>query len=159
GEWHLVSDYGWIWRPTIYQVGWRPYYSGYWLWYPGGWTWISSEPWGWAPYHYGRWSWMSGFGWVWGPGGVYSGAWGSWAATPDFIGWCPLDYYNRPSFLNTGPDQMLVAQGGSGWNFLPLNRWGNRSLTRSILSADRVPHLESAVMSRFLPRFKTSEVR
>src|SRR5262249_43816013 len=71
----------------------------------------------------------------------------------------PLDYYNRPSFLKSGPDQMVVAQGGGGWNFLPLNRWGDRSLTRSILSADRVPHLESAVMSRFLPRFKTSEVR
>ncbi|HMC59796.1 MAG TPA: DUF6600 domain-containing protein, partial [Candidatus Solibacter sp.] len=35
-------------------------------WY--GWTWVSSDPWGWAPYHYGRWFRNDRFGWCWYPG-------------------------------------------------------------------------------------------
>jgi hypothetical protein len=35
-------------------------------WY--GSTWVSADPWGWAPYHYGRWFNRAGYGWLWYPG-------------------------------------------------------------------------------------------
>ena len=35
-----------------------------------GWTWVSYEPWGWAPYHYGRWFYYRD-SWCWWPGPVY----------------------------------------------------------------------------------------
>jgi len=43
-----------------------------------GWTWVSYEPWGWAPYHYGRWF-VYGGGWGWWPGPVYAGYDPVWA--------------------------------------------------------------------------------
>src|SRR5262249_16249602 len=43
--------------------------EGRWTWEDWyGWTWVSSDPWGWAPYHYGRWFHQPGFGWCWYPG-------------------------------------------------------------------------------------------
>jgi hypothetical protein len=39
---------------------WEPYW---------GWTWVSYEPWGWAPHHYGRWFVSEGV-WVWWPGPI-----------------------------------------------------------------------------------------
>jgi hypothetical protein len=69
GRWINVSDYGWVWSPTVVR-DWAPYRAGHWIWEPHyGWTWVSNEPWGWAPYHYGRWfSWNDS--WVWWPGPV-----------------------------------------------------------------------------------------
>ena len=45
-----------------------------------GWTWVSYEPWGWAPYHYGRWM-VYGGNWCWWPGpvGLYPGYYPIWA--------------------------------------------------------------------------------
>src|SRR5258706_560020 len=44
-----------------------PYQAGYWTTdYPYGLTWVSSEPWGYAPYHYGRWTYASN-SWFWIP--------------------------------------------------------------------------------------------
>ena len=159
GDWQFVSAYGWVWRPATIQVGWRPYYSGYWCWRPGGWTWVSYEPWGWLPYHYGRWNWVTTAGWVWIPGAVYSGAWVSWAVTPTYVGWCPLDYYNRPAYARYSYTNVAVNHYGGGWNFLPLNRWGERSLSRDIVRADRVPQLQGAVTTRSLPRFDARQVK
>ena len=49
GRWCYEADYGYVWVPTIYDAGWRPYYHGRWAWYPIiGWTWVSAEPWGWC---------------------------------------------------------------------------------------------------------------
>jgi hypothetical protein len=159
GDWQFVATYGWVWRPASIQVGWRPYYSGYWCWRPSGWTWVSYEPWGWLPYHYGRWSWVTTAGWVWIPGAVYSGAWVSWAVTPTYVGWCPLDYYNRPAYVRYNYTNVTVNQYGGGWNFLPLNRWGERSLSRDIVRADRVPQLQGAITTRSLPRFDSRQAR
>jgi hypothetical protein len=159
GDWQFVATYGWVWRPAAIQVGWRPYYSGYWCWRPGGWTWVSYEPWGWLPYHYGRWSWVTSAGWVWIPGAVYSGAWVSWAVTPTYVGWCPLDYYNRPAYVRSNYTNVTVNHYGGGWNFLPLNRWGERSLSRDIVRADRVPQLQGAVTTRSLPRFDSRQAK
>ena len=50
-----------------------------------GWTWVSGDPWGWAPYHYGNW-YMSSFGWAWYPGSIYGRHY--WRpAMVGFFGW------------------------------------------------------------------------
>src|SRR5437867_7785158 len=159
GDWQYVGVYGWVWRPAVYQVGWRPYFNGYWTWCPRGWTWVSYEPWGWGPYHYGRWQWVTTAGWVWIPGAVYSGAWVSWAVTPSHVGWCPLDYYNHPLF-NVNVNQRTVNKyDGRGWNFVPIDRLSERNATRIIVKPDRVPQLQGAVLTSSLPRFSPEEAR
>ncbi len=69
GDWQTVPDYGEIWVPRGVAVGWAPYRFGHWIWIdPWGWTWVESEPWGFAPFHYGRWVAVGGYwGWVPGP--------------------------------------------------------------------------------------------
>ncbi|HEY4009482.1 MAG TPA: DUF6600 domain-containing protein [Acidobacteriaceae bacterium] len=69
GSWQPESDDGNVWFPTAVAVGWQPYCYGRWTWVaPWGWTWIESEPWGFAPFHYGRWAVFGGrWGWIPGP--------------------------------------------------------------------------------------------
>lgn len=99
GTWLYTDDYGYVWCPRQVSTTWRPYYDGYWSYSPRGYFWVSYEPWGWAPYHYGRWAWLAGHGWSWIPGRVFAGAWVSWSWGPSYVGWCPLDYWNRPIFV------------------------------------------------------------
>ncbi len=101
GQWVNEPTYGWVWSPYAVSAGWRPYYDGYWDYGPGGYFWVSSEPWGWAPYHYGRWNWVLGTGWCWIPGRVFGGAWVSWSWGSAYIGWAPLDFWDRPAFVST----------------------------------------------------------
>ena len=102
GHWTYEQPYGYVWIP--YGVGddWRPYMNGRWSWYPNiGWNWISSEPWGWSVYHYGRWHWRFGLGWYWIPQNHWGPGWVNWWWDNDYIGWCPLTWYNRPGvFIN-----------------------------------------------------------
>ena len=158
GDWSYMAEFGWVWRPTVYQVGWRPYYSGYWTWCPRGWTWVAYEPWGWGPYHYGRWH-FAAAGWIWIPGGIYSGAWVDWAVTPTYVGWCPLDFYNRPAYIHINITNVTVNRFGGAWNFLPLNRFSDRNSARFVVRPERVPHLGGAVTTRALPRFSPREVQ
>jgi hypothetical protein len=68
GTWRTDPSYGDVWVPRVAAAEWRPYHSGRWVWVePFGWTWVASEPWGWAPYHYGTWVHAS-YGWGWVPG-------------------------------------------------------------------------------------------
>ncbi|MEK6657836.1 MAG: DUF6600 domain-containing protein [Nitrospirota bacterium] len=68
GRWIMVTEYGYVWTPTVVEVGWAPYRTGRWVWRdPWGWVWVSYEPWGWAPYHYGRWAFVPSIGWCWVP--------------------------------------------------------------------------------------------
>lgn len=70
GRWDYVATYGYVWRPTIIQVGWVPYRYGRWVWTgPWGWTWVEDAPWGYAPFHYGRWV-VIGNSWAWAPGPI-----------------------------------------------------------------------------------------
>ncbi len=97
GRWVYERPYGYVWVPYIVYSDWRPYYYGRWNWYPSfGWTWISYEPWGWCVYHYGRWHWRLGLGWYWIPTRHWGPAWVHWYWGYDYIGWCPLGWYNRP---------------------------------------------------------------
>ena len=50
-----------------------------------GWTWVSYDPWGWAPYHYGRWF-RASYGWGWVPGPIY-GRYGYRPALVGFFGY------------------------------------------------------------------------
>ncbi len=97
GRWVYERPYGYVWIPDVYHYSWRPYYYGRWVWYPVcGWTWCSYEPWGWCVSHYGRWHWRLGLGWYWIPTRRWGPAWVHWYHGADYLGWCPLSYYNRP---------------------------------------------------------------
>ena len=110
GSWYFVAEVGQVWRPYV-DAGWAPYTNGRWSWTAYGWTWIPYEPWGWAPFHYGRWGYSGAVGWYWIPGSAWSPAWVSWAVGPDYVGWCPLGYHDRP--VTGGPAGLghAVARG------------------------------------------------
>jgi hypothetical protein len=68
GNWSQDADYGPVWYPSGVAVDWVPYHVGHWVYIaPWGWTWVDSEPWGFAPFHYGRWV-LVGARWGWVPG-------------------------------------------------------------------------------------------
>lgn len=94
GSWVFATDYGWCWTPVVSVADWAPYTVGRWGWFRGNYVWISSEPWGWVPYHYGRWVFAARFGWCWVPplrGMVFWGpAWVGWIITPTVYAWVPL---------------------------------------------------------------------
>jgi hypothetical protein len=74
GDWSSDADFGSVWYPRGVVVDWTPYHYGHWAWVaPWGWTWVESEPWGFAPFHYGRWGNFGGrWGWIPGPPpGIY----------------------------------------------------------------------------------------
>jgi hypothetical protein len=103
GHWVYEQPYGNVWVPSGVDDDWRPYMYGRWVWYPLiGWNWVSSEPWGWSVYHYGRWHWRFGLGWYWIPTHYWGPAWVHWWNDYDYIGWCPLSWYNRPAVLWNG---------------------------------------------------------
>ncbi|HEY4230250.1 MAG TPA: DUF6600 domain-containing protein, partial [Thermoanaerobaculia bacterium] len=108
GSWSSNPQYGMVWSPTQVEVGWTPYRQGHWVWQdPWGWTWVSSEAWGWAPYHYGRWV-NSSSRWYWVPVApvvrtvayspalvAFVGAGPGFSASvtvggPGYVGWFPL---------------------------------------------------------------------
>src|SRR5262249_8463903 len=95
GTWNNTPDYGYTWTPTVVEADWAPYQDGRWCWRdPYGWTWVSYEPWGWAPYHYGR-GLLIGGRWCWVPGprlGFYSPALVGFIGFGGgrFVGWVPL---------------------------------------------------------------------
>jgi hypothetical protein len=101
GDWHYEADYGYVWVPEVDRYhDWHPYYYGRWVWYPIiGWTWVPDEPWGWSVYHYGRWHWRLGLGWYWTPTRYWGPAWVHWYWNNDYLGWCPLNRWNRPAVV------------------------------------------------------------
>jgi FecR protein len=161
GDWRQVPTYGWVWRPA-YSGAWGPYLNGHWVWYPTGWIWVSYDPWGWAPYHYGRWDFLYDAGWVWIPGRVWSGAWVSFAVGRSYIGWCPLNYYNRPVYSDVSIVNVVNVNVGRldprGWRFIQAGRFGLPRGDRTILRSDRLPRGTELAMGRRLPRFDAREI-
>ena len=107
GRWVYVSEYGYVWTPTVVVTGdWAPYRNGRWVWRGGDYVWIGYEPWGWAPYHYGRWSFVARIGWFWVPpsrGDVFwAPGYVGWVRTRDHVAWVPLAprevYYGHGNF-------------------------------------------------------------
>ena len=91
GDWTLIEPYGYVFRPDVNFVAWRPYQNGYWV--PSdswGWVWVSSDEFGWATDHYGRWLNDRFQGWVWAPDVVWAPAWVQWAGDDSYVGWAPL---------------------------------------------------------------------
>jgi hypothetical protein len=129
GRWSYESEYGYVWVPTVYDAGWRPYYNGRWVWYPIiGWTWISYEPWGWCTSHYGRWGWRFGLGWYWIPMNYWSWgpAWVHWYSYYDYVGWCPLSYWGYPAVIC---NNRFHGRHNDGWDDRGDYRDYSRSLT------------------------------
>lgn len=106
GYWASDPYYGRVWYPSGIGAGWRPYMNGYWGGGPGSPRWMSSEPFGWATYHYGRWG-QNGRGWFWVPGRTYSNGWVSWRDRGPSGGWAPLP--------PTGWDRYPGRVNGGGW--------------------------------------------
>ncbi|MBI5710846.1 MAG: hypothetical protein HZC42_11165 [Candidatus Eisenbacteria bacterium] len=105
GDWILIEPYGYVFRPVVNPLVFRPYQDGFWV--PSdvyGWVWISAEPFGWATYHYGQWLFDRFQGWVWIPGIEWAPAWVSWEYTDDYIGWAPrLAPGSAPGAIPGGP--------------------------------------------------------
>jgi hypothetical protein len=92
GRWQSIPQYGNSWTPSGVDAGWQPYRLGHWMWQdPWGWSWVGSESWGWAPYHYGRWI-------------QYSSRW--W--------WVPVAPTVR--YVRYAPALVAFAGGGPGWS-------------------------------------------
>ena len=76
GDWILVEPQGWVFRPNVNTVAWRPYQDGHWEpSYSFGWVWESNEPFGWITDHYGFWFHDDFQGWVWKPYGAWAPSW------------------------------------------------------------------------------------
>jgi hypothetical protein len=137
GRWIYVADYGYCWYPYDVGAGWRPYYDGYWAYGPRGYFWVSYEPWGWAPYHYGRWNWVSGYGWCWAPGRLFAGAWVSWSWGSSYVGWCPLDYWNRPVYIGS---LYYGYYDYHSWTFIGYNHFRYRNYRRHAVHVRDIGH-------------------
>ncbi len=94
GRWEYVTDYGYVWTPTVVAAGWAPYTIGSWIWIRGNYVWVDYDPWGWVPCHYGRWVFISSRGWCWVPPSAGAVYWGpgyvGWIVTPTYVAWVPL---------------------------------------------------------------------
>ena len=128
GSWFQTSDYGYVYQPAVVRDGsWRPYTRGRWAFTNHGWTWVSSEPFGWACYHYGRWSLLRNIGWVWIPGNQWAPAWVTWRESTGHIGWAPLPPETLAWSSNSWDSSVDVRYGiDSGWfSFISYNNFGN----------------------------------
>ena len=91
GDWVLVEPQGWVFRPRVNTVAWRPYQDGHWEpSYAFGWVWESHDPFGWITDHYGFWFYDDFQGWLWKPYGAWAPSWVAWVQVGNFIGWAPL---------------------------------------------------------------------
>ena len=91
GDWILVEPQGWVFRPNVNTVAWRPYQDGHWEpSYSFGWVWESHDPFGWITDHYGFWFHDDFQGWVWKPYGAWAPSWVAWVQVGDYVGWAPL---------------------------------------------------------------------
>ncbi len=105
GRWQSVAGYDQVWFPNDVDAGWAPYRNGHWAWIaPWGWTWISSAPWGFAPFHYGRWQTFGGrWGWIPGTSGVRA------VYAPALV-----------AFVGGGNWQVSISVGGAPVGWYPL---------------------------------------
>ncbi|MFN7976345.1 MAG: DUF6600 domain-containing protein [Acidobacteriota bacterium] len=81
-----------VWRPPVFDFGWRPYQSGYWCHTRFGWYWVGYEPFAWVVYHYGYWYYDPFYGWYWIPdywGYNWTPANCYWHVWGDYISWYP----------------------------------------------------------------------
>ena len=137
GNWMHTHEYGDVWKPRIQNPTiWAPYTVGRWHYTELGWHFTSSEPWGWACYHYGRWVRYRTMGWCWVPGREWAPAWVSWRTSPRHIGWSPLPpsaTWNHHSGIRHWADNRFNI-GPSHYNFLRVEDFNTRSCHSSLIS-------------------------
>jgi hypothetical protein len=107
GDWQPTPQYGPIWFPRNVAYGWTPYSVGHWANVaPWGYTWVDTEPWGFAPFHYGRWTNFNGrWGWVPGPPpSVFRGP--GWGGPP------PRPVYSPALVAFVGGANFSISIGG-----------------------------------------------
>ncbi len=124
GDWVYVQPLGYVFRPNVNFITWRPYQDGFWV--PSdlyGWVWISAESFGWATYHYGQWLYDRYYGWVWTPGLVWGPAWVAWQVAGDYAGWSPL--------LVPSPVESQIS--GGAWTYAPLAALGTTDLSSQVV--------------------------
>jgi hypothetical protein len=122
GYWVERPSYGWVWVPRHVRHHWRPYSYGRWAYTDYGWTWVSSEPFGWATYHYGRWDLDPDYGWEWVPGTDWGPAWVSWQEGNGYCGWAPLPPsvgWNAGVGLELGGFNLAVGIDPGWYGFVP----------------------------------------
>ena len=155
GTWREEPDYGPVWYPSHVDVGWAPYSVGYWNWVgPWGWSWVDTEPWGFAPFHYGRWNYFGG-GWGWCPGAIFErpifgpafvgffGGGGFGFGFGGGIGWFPLGFgepffpgfrcsrafINNINFRNTRINNVNILNSRNMHNFNFVNAHNPNAVT------------------------------
>ena len=121
GDWVLVEPQGWVFRPIVNTVAWRPYQDGHWEpSYSFGWVWQSNEPFGWITDHYGFWFHDDFQGWLWRPYGAWAPSWVAWVQVGDYIGWAPLapegttSYAKVPGGVFTYVPAAMLAERTAG---------------------------------------------
>src|SRR5215831_2028851 len=128
GDWVLVEPHGWVFRPRVNTVAWRPYQDGHWEpSYSFGWVWESHDTFGWITDHYGFWFYDDFQGWLWQPYGAWAPSWVAWVQVGDYVGWAPLPPADaatpenfRDGMFTYVPRQSL-AQSGPGTSALHVN--------------------------------------
>lgn len=119
GDWVLVEPQGWVFRPNVNTVAWRPYQDGQWVpSYTFGWVWESNEPFGWITDHYGFWFHDDFQGWVWKPYGAWAPSWVAWVQVGSYVGWAPLAPEGQTSY-----DKVP----GGVFTYVPTNALAQRS--------------------------------
>jgi hypothetical protein len=136
GNWIERPSYGWVWTPRSVAASWQPYQSGHWVATDQGWTWVTSEPYGWATYHYGRWYDDPEIGWSWVPGNEWAPSWVSFQEGNNYIGWAPLP----PSVtIASGFDGLVsVSLAPAAYLFVPEREFLAPSLGSYYVPRDRV---------------------
>ncbi len=136
GNWIERPSYGWVWTPRSVAASWQPYQSGHWVATDQGWTWVTSEPYGWATYHYGRWYDDPEIGWSWVPGNEWAPSWVSFQEGGNYIGWAPLP----PSVtIASGFDGLVsVSLAPAAYLFVPEREFLAPSLGSYYVPRDRV---------------------
>lgn len=106
GSWVDYGNYGPVWYPAQgVTQNWRPYVDGRWVPTADGWVFETSEPWGWATYHWGNWMPTTEYGWVWSPGSTWYPSTAAWRTSDDYVGWAPIpppNYVPEPAYYPAG---------------------------------------------------------
>jgi len=131
GDWVLVEPQGWVFRPRVNTVAWRPYQDGHWEpSYSFGWVWESHDPFGWITVHYGFWFYDDFQGWLWKPYGAWAPSWVAWVQVGNFVGWAPLP----PAGITTYSDPP-----GGAFTYIPVQSLTQSSYSTSALHVNAIP--------------------
>jgi len=137
GDWVLVEPQGWVFRPRVNTVAWRPYQDGHWEpSYAFGWVWESHDPFGWITDHYGFWFYDDFQGWLWKPYGAWAPSWVAWVQVGSFVGWAPLP----PAGTTTYGDPP-----GGAFTYVPLMALAQPNPSTSALHVQAIPDDGSTV--------------